>query len=175
MAEVPNKVYPGAKYGEQRANLFRASAGTYSGSALIFSGSIVLTGFKAQGTIHKYQPVLVSIETGSILYVSGSTEWAQNGILGVSNARVTEGANVEIIIRGVVPFVSSGATAITKGAPVIHAASGSITGSVGLCTVASIDTDSMTTGSQCIVGIALITGSAAAAQTCHVWVCPQVY
>lgn len=195
MASVANRVYPNAEYQEYRANTFRgtrftgsqfsgsdvygrlitAEGPTLSGSSFDVKGAQVITGFTAQGTIHKYQPLVFATNTGSQQMVSGSTAWGQGEIIGVSTARFTEGQAVKILVKGLVPFVTSGAGAITRGAAVIHSASGSITGSAGLPTIESFDTGTATSGSLCIIGLAVVTGAAAAAAVTQVWINPMFF
>lgn len=175
MASVQNRVYPNAEFGEYRAALYRAISATTS------SGSIIITGFPAEGIIGKYQPVVIDTTTGSNnagLYVSGATAFGQAGIMGVSATSRTAGQSVDIIVRGLVPFITSGATTVSCGQAVIYGASGSVpqTGSAtGWFTISPIATDTLTTGSRCIIGIAVTTGAASPNIVTNVWVCPGFY
>ena len=187
MASVPNRANPLSEYTEIRTDVLRTDDAivttytaintTWSGSALVFaSGSTVLRGFKAQGTIHKYQPVGFSRNTGSVVFVSGSTSWGQGGILGVSAAYYTEGQAVDIITSGIVPYITSGAANPTTGSHVIFSASGSMTGSTTyslLCAIAPFTNAPGLTSGSGVIGIAYQVGAAAPAEFVQVWVRPE--
>lgn len=195
MASVQNRVYPNAEFGEYRADIFRGTVVTGSvvtgstlttqrtyvaGTSVVYTGSIIITGFPAEGIIGKYQPVVIDTTTGSnnaTLYVSGATAWAQAGLMGVSATSRTAGQTVDIIVRGLVPFITSGATTVTCGQAVVYGASGSVpqTGSTGWFTIGPLDEDALTTGSRCILGIAVTTGAASPNIVTNVWVCPGFY
>ncbi len=196
MASVPNRANPLSEYLEIRTDTLRANTGVIttvtgtnvtgtnatltgtswsgSGASIIKSGSVQFTGFPAQGIIFKYQPVVFMTNTGSGIYLSGATERAQTGIIGVSAAAYTAGQNVAIITEGLVPFQTSGSTAITKGSYVINTTSGSfLTGSTLFLIENFADAVGLTATGSSILGIAVITGSAAANTVTHVWIKPQ--
>ncbi len=160
MASVPNRVYPQNEFPEIRTNEFSAKvASTCSPHTF--------TGFLVQGAITQYQPVVFSTNTSSSLYVSGATAWGQGGIIGVSADTYANGATVDVISRGIVPFISSGAAIINSGSPVIFAASGSTA-------IANfVNAPGLSSGSS-LIGYVVTAGAAVAASACSVWVCPQI-
>ena len=178
MASVPNRVYPLSEFNEIRTRLVRVDGTTWSGSYQVASsGSRILEGFLAQGTIHKYQPVGFSRNTAlPLTYVSGASSWGQGGFVGVSAGYYTDGQAVDIITEGIVPYITSGAANPATGSYVIYSASGSQTGSTTyslLCAIAPhTNAPGLGTGSG-VIGIAITVGAAAPAEFVNVWVQPQ--
>lgn len=179
MASVPNRVYPLSEFNEIRTNVVRTSGvANWSGSSSIIttSGSTILKGFTAQGTIHKYQPVGFVRNSATAGLISGSTSWGQGGHIGVSANYYTDGEAVDIITQGIVPYITSGAANPTTGSCVIYAASGSQTGSATyslLCAIAPFTNAPGLASGSGIIGIAYQVGAAAPAEYVQVWVQPE--
>ena len=185
MASVQNRVYPLSEFGEIRTSRIRAtdsilSGTTWSGSTILtLTGSSHIQGFLAQGIIYRYQPVVFSTNTASVLtYVSGASSWGQGGILGVAAGHVADGGAVTIITEGIVPMCTSGASVPTTGSYVIFAASGSwFTGSAALgltpAIAPAINAPGLGTGSGIIGVCAVVHVAVNQAFPVQVWVQPH--
>ncbi len=182
MASQRNRTYPLNEYNTINTDVLNVTTGVYApaltGSDVTTkrvtaavntgttSGSIIISGFTAQAAVRQYQPVVLSND-GAGIFVSGATQTGQKGIIGVAAAAASANTAVSVITMGLVPYITSGAIAITKGGPVIYAFSGSKDCVIDLAAALAV-----TSGSKYVLGIAAITGSAAVGATVHVWVSP---
>lgn len=174
MASVPNRVYPLNEYSTISTTTLNTTTlnSTYSISNFntgTTSGSVKISGFTAQGAIRQYQPVIFATVGDNSIYVSGACVRGQAGIIGVSATAVSTGGAVTIITTGLIPYVTSGSGALTKGGSVIYDTSGSKD-----CVLPLEGALLLSTGSYCVFGTSVITGASATGAVAQVWIRPNL-
>jgi hypothetical protein len=157
MAQIPNQTYPQSAGEYDATTKFYAYATSKSGSSFVGTGVYTIAGFTAEGAIAQFQPVIASTVPGTGFKVSGSTGRAQTAILGVAESAATNGSNVNVIVKGVVPMIMSGSIGIGVG---VGASSSGSTWAIE--DTATLGADLYISGSNRVIfGYAIGTGSRA--------------